>query len=286
MNRSEILAELGLTEWRLRAFPTEWSAADGHSDGTSMAGDGSAPGATAAPTRLGNSATPESPPVSTLIHLPSAKDRSVPTSSAGVDGDRSPLPDSDSWEQLEADISACRLCGLCERRQNPVPGIGDRSPAQWMVVGEGPGAEEDARGEPFVGQAGKLLDAMLAAIKRSRDGGAFIANAVKCRPPGNRTPTPEEIVACRPFLQRQMHLLQPGLVLVLGRSAVHSVLGVDAPLGPLRGRVHESPLNRAPVVVSYHPAYLLRNLGDKAKAWADLCLARRTLPQAHADSAG
>jgi DNA polymerase len=153
-----------------------------------------------------------------------------------------------------------------------VLGVGDRTP-DWLFVGEGPGAEEDARGEPFVGQAGKLLDNMLAALELTRGDKVYIGNAVKCRPPGNRTPEAAEIAACRPWLERQIELLAPKIIVLLGKAAVHSVLHDDKSLASLRGRRFE--YRGIPVVVTYHPAYLLRNLADKAKSWADLCLARR-----------
>jgi DNA polymerase len=162
-------------------------------------------------------------------------------------------------------------------------GVGDRR-ARWMVIGEAPGAEEDARGEPFVGQAGRLLDRMLAAAGLSRgaegDSAVYIANVLKCRPPGNRAPTPAEADACRPYLDRQIELVAPGLIVALGKSAACTLLGVDAPVGSLRGRVHR--YGRTPLVVTYHPAYLLRTPADKAKAWEDLLFARRTLREAHA----
>jgi DNA polymerase len=157
-----------------------------------------------------------------------------------------------------------------------------------MLVGEAPGAEEDARGEPFVGQAGKLLDNMLASIGLAREGEAarsvFIANVLKCRPPNNRDPAPHEVAQCDPFLRRQVELIAPKLVLVLGRFAAQSLLGTDASIASLRGRVHGIDVagRRVPVVVTYHPAYLLRNLNDKAKVWADLCFAR----EVHARSVG
>ena len=182
------------------------------------------------------------------------------------------------WEELQAAVAACTACGLCQSRTRTVFGVGSRT-APWMVVGEAPGAEEDARGEPFVGQAGRLLDNMLAAIGRSRQadasGPVFIANVLKCRPPGNRNPQPEEVAACAPFLLRQIELLQPRMMLVMGRFAAQSVLHTDAPISALRGRVHRVIVagREVPAVVTYHPAYLLRNLTDKAKAWADLCLA-------------
>jgi len=182
------------------------------------------------------------------------------------------------WEQLQAAVAGCTACGLCQSRTQTVFGVGSRT-ASWMIVGEAPGAEEDARGEPFVGQAGRLLDNMLAAIGRSRQVDArepvFIANVLKCRPPGNRNPQPEEVAACEPFLLRQIELLRPQLVLVMGRFAAQSLLHTDAPISALRGLVHRLRVGgrEVPAIVSYHPAYLLRNLADKAKAWADLCLA-------------
>lgn len=179
-----------------------------------------------------------------------------------------------NWAELEAGIRACRACGLCQQRKQAVPGVGDRQP-DWLFIGEGPGAEEDVKGEPFVGQAGKLLDAMLAAIDLQRGNKVYIANAVKCRPPGNRTPEASEMAACRPWLQRQIDLLQPRIIVLLGKAAVHTVLGNDKSLASLRGQRFD--YQNIPVVVTYHPAYLLRNLPDKAKAWEDLLLARRLM---------
>ena len=178
------------------------------------------------------------------------------------------------WEALTERIVACRACGLCEQRRNAVPGVGDRQ-ADWLFVGEGPGAEEDARGEPFVGKAGKLLDAMLAAIGLSRDRSVFIANTVKCRPPANRTPLSEELAACFPFLARQIALLQPKLIVALGRPAAQSLLNTEIRIASVRGRCFD--YHGIPVVVTYHPAYLLRNPMDKAKAWEDLCFARQQM---------
>lgn len=179
------------------------------------------------------------------------------------------------WNSLRQTIQSCRACGLCAERKQAVPGVGDEH-ASWLFIGEGPGAEEDARGEPFVGQAGKLLDAMLAAIDLARGADVYIANAVKCRPPGNRTPETEEMAACFPYLQRQIELIQPKLIVLLGRAAVSSVLGEDASLASLRGKTlkYRAGEREVPVLVTYHPAYLLRNLPDKAKAWEDLCRAR------------
>jgi uracil-DNA glycosylase len=185
------------------------------------------------------------------------------------------------WPALREAVAACRACSLCETRKQTVFGVGHPQ-AQWMVVGEAPGAEEDARGEPFVGRAGQLLDAMLRALQLTRavDGDlaavpaerrVYIANTLKCRPPGNRNPQPDELARCEPFLVRQIELLRPRLILAMGRFAVQALLRSNEPIGKLRGRVHQ--YQGVPLVVSYHPAYLLRNPADKGKAWDDLCLA-------------
>ena len=186
------------------------------------------------------------------------------------------------WSDFAADVRACTACGLCRSRRQAVPGVGDTD-AEWMFVGEAPGAEEDARGEPFVGQAGRLLDNMLAALGMQRESNVYIANVLKCRPPGNRTPEPGEVDACRPYLDRQIALIRPKLIVALGRSAATTLLAVDATIASLRGRVHR--YQGVPLIVTYHPAYLLRNLPDKAKAWEDLCLARATL-RALSDAGG
>jgi uracil-DNA glycosylase family 4 len=183
------------------------------------------------------------------------------------------------WDELERAVAGCTACPLNATRTQTVFGVGNRS-AEWMLVGEAPGAEEDARGEPFVGQAGRLLDNMLAAVGLTRTGSdaraVYIANVLKCRPPGNRNPAPDEVAQCDPFLKRQIELVNPRLVLVMGRFAAQSLLGTDASIASLRGTVHHIEVagRRVPVVVTYHPAYLLRNLADKAKSWADLCFAR------------
>jgi uracil-DNA glycosylase len=178
------------------------------------------------------------------------------------------------WETFASDVDACTACGLCRTRNRSVPGVGDAR-AEWMFIGEAPGAEEDARGEPFVGQAGRLLDNMLAALGISRQKNVYIANVLKCRPPGNRTPEPQEVESCRPYLERQIALVGPRLVIALGKSAASLLLGTDASIASLRGRVHR--YQGRPLIVTYHPAYLLRSLPEKAKAWEDLVLAKRTL---------
>ena len=178
------------------------------------------------------------------------------------------------WSDFAADVDACTACGLARTRKMSVPGVGDVH-AEWLFVGEAPGAEEDARGEPFVGQAGRLLDNMLLALGVKRGQRVYIANVLKCRPPGNRTPEPLEVESCRPYLDRQIALIQPKVIVALGRSAATTLLNVEASIASLRGRVHR--YGGVPLVVTYHPAYLLRNLPDKAKAWEDLCLARAAL---------
>ena len=191
------------------------------------------------------------------------------------------------WEALQAAVRDCRACGLCRQRSRTVFGTGDRQ-ARWMVVGEAPGEHEDRQGEPFVGQAGQLLDNMLRAIGLSRsvqgtqDGqsGVYITNTLKCRPPGNRNPEPEELQTCAPYLQRQLALVQPALILAMGRFAVQALLGSTEPLGKLRGRVHHH--QGVPVVVTYHPAYLLRSPGEKRKAWQDLLFARQVFARLEA----
>ena len=183
------------------------------------------------------------------------------------------------WDALRQLVADCRACGLCKQRKQAVFGVGAAA-GPWMFIGEGPGADEDEQGEPFVGQAGRLLDNMLAAIGCKRGQDTYIANVVKCRPPGNRTPTPEEAAACAPFLDRQIDLVAPKLIVALGKTAVIRLLGTDASVASLRGRIHR--YRGIPVVVTYHPAYLLRSLPEKAKAWEDLVFARNTLRSASA----
>jgi uracil-DNA glycosylase len=177
------------------------------------------------------------------------------------------------WDALAERVASCEQCRLCEKRTNTVFGVGDRE-ADWMLIGEAPGENEDRQGEPFVGQAGKLLDNMLQALSLARGENVYIANVIKCRPPGNRNPEPDEVARCEPYLQRQVALVKPKIIVALGRFAAQSLLKTDGSIASLRGRVHE--YEGVPVIVTYHPAYLLRSLHDKAKAWADLCLARDT----------
>jgi len=184
------------------------------------------------------------------------------------------------WPALEAQVSACTACKLCSTRTQTVFGVGDRQ-AEWMLVGEAPGENEDKQGEPFVGQAGKLLDNMLASLGLARGRNVFIANVLKCRPPGNRNPELDEVAQCEPYLKRQIALVRPRLIVVLGRIAAQSLLRTTTPISKLRGSVHS--YEGIPVVVTYHPAYLLRTPADKARAWDDLCLAREVHDHAGAE---
>ncbi|HAF43696.1 MAG TPA: DNA polymerase III [Gallionellaceae bacterium] len=198
----------------------------------------------------------ESLPVAAVVLAPAAR-----TEQAAVATD---------WPALKQQVRDCTACKLRAGCTQTVFGVGDEN-ADWLFVGEGPGADEDAQGEPFVGQAGKLLDNMLAAIKLKRGANVYIANIVKCRPPDNRNPEPDEIATCLPYLQQQIALIKPKLIIALGKTAATSLLGRDATLGSLRGTVHE--YQGIPLIVTYHPAYLLRSPAEKAKAWQDLCFA-------------
>jgi len=202
---------------------------------------------------------------------------------APVTGHLSPVTDSDDrratimrmeWPELKARVAGCTDCPLHATRKKTVFGVGDEA-ADWLLVGEGPGADEDAQGEPFVGQAGKLLDNMLAAISLKRGANVYIANILKCRPPGNRNPEPHEALQCEPYLHRQIELIRPKLIVALGRVAAANLLASEASVASMRGKIHR--YRGIPLIVTYHPAYLLRNLTDKAKAWEDLLFAVRTM---------
>lgn len=177
------------------------------------------------------------------------------------------------WDELATAVRSCTKCPLHATRTNGVFGVGDRQ-ARWLIIGEAPGADEDRQGEPFVGRAGQLLNSMLKAVGLSREQ-VFIANILKSRPPNNRDPKPDEVRACIPYLYRQIELVNPTLILCVGRIAAQTLLAVDTPIGKLRGTVHRIAANR-PMVVTYHPAYLLRSPVEKRKSWADLLLAMRT----------
>lgn len=217
-------------------------------------------------------------PVAEVVAVPvpaTRPDHAVPPETLGAGGVAGAL----DWTGLRAAVAGCRACGLCESRTQTVFGVGP-APAQLMIVGEAPGEQEDLQGEPFVGQAGKLLDQMLSAIGLARgdgpgEGRVFITNTLKCRPPRNRNPDPSESAACAPYLERQIELVRPRLLLAMGRFAAQALLATDEPIGKLRGRVHRR--GQVAVVVTYHPAYLLRTLADKARAWDDLCLAASLL---------
>ncbi len=177
------------------------------------------------------------------------------------------------WPALEQAVRQCTQCGLHSTRTQTVFGVGDRR-AKWMFIGEAPGADEDHQGEPFVGRAGQLLNAILFAMGLKREE-VYIANVIKCRPPGNRDPQPEEVIQCEPYLIRQIEFIQPRLIVALGRHAAHSLLKTEAPLNKLRGQ--RLMYQGIPLIATYHPAYLLRSPAEKCKVWDDLCLAKRIL---------
>ncbi|WP_213296016.1 uracil-DNA glycosylase [Paraburkholderia sacchari] len=230
--------------------------------------------AAAEPVQVAQTAQEEPPP---LTEDDFAWFDAMPEPSLPHDREPAPAPRDDvatlDWDALAERVASCTRCRLCEKRTNTVFGVGDRT-AEWMLIGEAPGENEDRVGEPFVGQAGKLLDNMLKALSLARGENVYIANVIKCRPPGNRNPEPDEVARCEPYLQRQVALVKPKIIVALGRFAAQSLLRTDGSIASLRGRVHQ--YEGVPVIVSYHPAYLLRSLHDKSKAWADLCLARDT----------
>ena len=205
------------------------------------------------------------------VWLPRDADDDDALADAEADGRTEAAPPATGWEELRACVAGCTRCALAESRTNTVFGVGNPD-ADWMIIGEAPGAEEDRQGEPFVGRAGKLLDQMLLAIGQSRER-VFIANILKCRPPNNRDPKPDEAAACRDYLEQQIALVRPRIVLAVGRIAAQNLLGSEEPVGRMRGRPYE--LNGTPLVVTYHPAYLLRSPSQKRKSWSDLCLAKR-----------
>jgi uracil-DNA glycosylase len=207
-----------------------------------------------------------------------AKESARPVSNSPSPAPLAPVPSSDAeaeelWSALKAEVKVCTKCTLHTSRTQTVFGVGDQR-ADWLVIGEAPGAEEDRRGEPFVGRGGQLLDAMLRGISLKRGDNVYIANILKSRPPNNRDPKPEEVSACIPFLMRQIALIRPKLILAVGRIAAQNLLATDAPLTRLRGKVHHFGELNTPLIVTYHPAYLLRSPGEKRKAWEDLKFAR------------
>jgi DNA polymerase len=237
----------------LNLYPL-WVRREGGAAGSEQSpvqGRGDAPAAEAAPAAAVPVAAAQAAPAEPDLH------RSRAATIASLD-----------WPELKGMVRDCTACKLRAGCTQTVFGVGDEH-AEWLFVGEGPGADEDVQGEPFVGQAGKLLDSMLMSIGLKRGSNVYIANIVKCRPPGNRNPEPDEIATCLPYLQRQIALIKPRLIVALGKVAATSLLGRDATLGSLRGTMHD--LNGTPLLVTYHPAYLLRSPAEKAKAWEDLC---------------
>jgi uracil-DNA glycosylase family 4 len=265
-----MLGELGLADW-VRA-PGPRPAATPPPVSPAVAGLSRAPVETPREVRE----IPAAPIIPATAVAGASVDRPPPSPDAGPAARIATL----DWDTLAATVAHCRDCRLCEGRTRTVFGTGSRQ-AQWLVVGEAPGEQEDLQGEPFVGKSGQLLDAMLRALGLSREDGTpperavYIANTVKCRPPGNRNPQPDELVACEPYLMRQIDLLKPRMILAMGRFAVQSLLRTDEPLGRLRGRVHR--YQGVPLVVTWHPAYLLRSPREKARAWDDLCRARAAM---------
>lgn len=278
--REQLLREMGLTPlWRLRA-PQLADTADRAATDPLPEPDDVAPALSPATSPAPVIADLDAPPA-WLDEAPPLDDIPYPVEAAELsfDAAETALPSRAQqigrldWRALQAEVAACTACGLCKTRSNTVFGVGSTQ-ADWLIVGEAPGADEDKQGEPFVGQAGKLLDNMLAAIGLRRGEGVFIANVLKCRPPQNRDPNPHEVAQCEPFLLRQIELLQPKIIVAVGRIAAQSLLKNDAKIGALRGKVHR--YHGVPLIVTYHPAYLLRSPLEKAKAWQDLCLARST----------
>jgi DNA polymerase len=265
--QQRLLAAMGLRVW---APPAAGAPAAEAPAVAAVAEAEAAPAVRARPAQ----AVPAAAPAQVPAQVPAAAPRSAATGALADLG----------WPELREAVAGCRACSLCEKRTQTVFGVGHPQ-AAWMVVGEAPGEQEDREGEPFVGAAGQLLDRMLAALSltRAADGElpreqrVYIANTLKCRPPGNRNPTPEELAKCEPFLVRQIELVRPRLILAMGRFAVQALLRSDEPIGKLRGRVHR--YQGLPLIVTYHPAYLLRNLPEKAKAWDDLCLAAEVFEQ-------
>ena len=290
-----MLAEMGVRLWAPRAPAVAAPAPTLPQPQPEQAAPVAARPASAAPPVA---APPPNKSAAARPRAPSAIPAPPPTPARAALAPLPPGIDAMDWPALQAAVAACRACGLCAGRTQAVFGTGSRT-ADWMVVGEAPGETEDRVGEPFVGPAGQLLDNMLAAIGLSRrvdtttksiaasanpesaggqnrqKSGVYIANVIKCRPPGNRNPEPFEVAQCEHYLRRQVALVQPRIILALGRFAVQSLLNTTEPIGRLRGRVHH--YQGVPVIVSYHPAYLLRALTDKAKAWQDLCLALATV---------
>jgi uracil-DNA glycosylase len=269
VRRNQYLQTMGVDVWVSRRPAEAWlgsAAAAASAAETELRADTPAGPATGTPLHAGATAGPAT---GTPLHAGVTAGRATGATARNNDEPAGVT----TWESLRAEVLACTKCSLHSSRTQGVFGVGSRE-AQWLVVGEAPGAEEDRRGEPFVGRAGHLLDAMLKAIGLSRGSNVYIANVLKSRPPGNRDPKPEEVAACLPYLMRQIELLRPRVMLAVGRIAAQNLLSTDVPLGRLRGKVHHFGELNTPLIVTYHPAYLLRTPGDKRKAWEDLKFAR------------
>ena len=219
--------------------------------------------------KRGTSPVPSQEPVAQLDAQVAQVDQPVVVKAVNVEGRRAEILQLDA-QMLKSSVAQCTACGLSQSRVQPVLGMGDMN-ADWLFIGEAPGAEEDAVGEPFVGQSGKLLDNMLKSIRLKRGVNVYITNVVKCRPPGNRDPRSEEVTACEPYLAKQIALIKPKLIVALGKVAADHLLHTDHSIASLRGKIHDC--EGTPLVVTYHPAHLLRNMADKARAWEDLCFA-------------
>ena len=217
------------------------------------------------------------------LWVPRARAPATPSTAARVAPPPAAPPVDDDWQSLAGEVRGCVQCGLAATRTQTVFGVGNRQ-AELLVVGEAPGAEEDARGEPFVGRAGQLLNAILCAMRWPRES-VYIANILKCRPPGNRDPKPEEVQCCLPFLHRQIALIQPLMILAVGRIAAQNLLATDTQIGKLRGVVHDFGARHTPLIVTYHPSYLLRSPGEKRKAWTDMKFLRNELARRRAAAA-
>lgn len=250
-SRLEYLKALGIGTWQLR---------------------GSNPAPIAALAAIPVTASPVAVPVAVAAAPP-------PTPTANLVAEDVAQMD---WAALRATVAGCTRCALHETRTQTVFGVGDPN-ARWLFIGEAPGAEEDRRGEPFVGRAGQLLNSMLLSLGLTREQ-VFIANVLKCRPPGNRDPRPEEARACADYLNRQIALIRPAILVAVGRIAAQNLLGSDSPLGKMRQQVHAFGPGKVPLIVTYHPAYLLRSPGEKRKAWEDLKFAKRVMERGSSQS--
>jgi len=266
INQAEILKQMGITQWLLR-------------DTAQQQGDGE-PGVTAEPVLASQTDEPPSHAASAeaVINTAVQPSQSAPATTPVSQQVLSVSPatvQADSLQALRDEVQNCEACSLATSRKQVVFGSGPQR-ADWLFIGEAPGQQEDRQGLPFVGRAGSLLTQMLLALGQPRDQ-VYIANTVKCRPPGNRDPLPEELRACEPFLLKQIEFLQPRIIVALGRISAQALLKNEQPLGRMRGQVYQYGPGKIPLVVTYHPAYLLRNPADKAKVWQDLLLANRQL---------